>query len=428
MLTMKFSHTSKLNNVFGCKLLDHSLLFLLVCISLLLPVAFTSCIDKQGKEHQDIEVITVPDFRSETTNTRDAIPISTFVDSVGIIPLELNDSCMLNQLQKIVIDGNELFISDGGREQQVYRFDTSGNFLNIIGRPGQGPEDVGGFGNFSIDKINKIVYIHDRMTKSVKKYDYEGRFISSLKVNYHFTAMEYMNGRIYLYDDHPRDLDFCFIVKDAETGNTISSFFPSAKHHVGSSGNFFCKIDEDLYFHPNFIDSVYMVNGNNLTCAYYVDFGKMKISEEDVQDYYTGKSNFLFDVLLNRNTVPGISDFSKVGKWIYFTTSIKKVHQMFLYNTENSSVMPILWIWDDINYLLSTANSFGFCGQTESALIGSYNTEGMEEITRTYDLCVSHKLMTKAQRDSLVLKMKGYMKDEKAEDLNPWVMLYYLKK
>lgn len=119
-----------------------------------------------GQVQAQIPVIEVPPA------TKESIVLSDIIEKiVREVRLEQVKDVWLSSVRRMVIDGENLFLRDY-KQEQVFRFDMSGKFLNRIGQIGHGPKEYLFLGGFCVDSSSKRIYL---MTdKGIKSFDYEG--------------------------------------------------------------------------------------------------------------------------------------------------------------------------------------------------------------------------------------------------------------
>lgn len=68
-------------------------------------------------------------------------------------------------------------------ERGLYAFDSTGRFLNEIGRRGNGPEEYLYMDCYALDRRNKLVYVVCNVQKKIFRFTYQGKFHSVLHVD-----------------------------------------------------------------------------------------------------------------------------------------------------------------------------------------------------------------------------------------------------
>ncbi len=101
-----------------------------------------------------------------------------------VIALGSNTSSVFGTISQIEFTPNDIFIFDDYKTKSLLRFDKSGKFKNLIGVKGNGPGELGFPLSFAVDKKSKFVEIYDQIGKQIKIFDYNGKYISSVKVGF----------------------------------------------------------------------------------------------------------------------------------------------------------------------------------------------------------------------------------------------------
>ena len=108
--------------------------------------------------------------------------LSEAIDSVQIITLETNDSCIIGSYNKIIADGQKLFIMDA-ISNTVFTFDYSGKFLFSIGTRGRGPFEFLEMCDFCI-LSNKNILVSDERIRKLSLFDSIGNPIREIYLNH----------------------------------------------------------------------------------------------------------------------------------------------------------------------------------------------------------------------------------------------------
>ncbi|GHS92121.1 hypothetical protein FACS1894174_00670 [Bacteroidia bacterium] len=358
-------------------------------------------------------------------NADNQVLLSDFVDKIDIIPLEFTDSCILKEIGKIVIHDGNIFIIEARRPEIVFRFDMQGNFLNRIGVRGQGPEELVELRDFSINEESHIVYLLDNMRQTVLCYTFDGHFIESIKINQYASELEYKNGLFYLYFDQPviGEHLYSLIIRNIK-GEIENMFFPSRKYPINMGSRIFTKTNGEILFHKPMNDTIYSLDGTTLKYTYYFDFGSLRYMPEEIKEIYMEQTTSL-QVLLNNERISGIDYLYQIGKWIYFNSIYKVMRYSFLYDMNNRKLKVSAHLWDDLEYMFYNNT---FYGQTQDALIGVYETNNLLNDIDRYARYEKEKYISNAQKEEQVKKMAKIMRGNNPEEMNPWVLLYYLKK
>ncbi|MCD7936830.1 MAG: 6-bladed beta-propeller [Tannerellaceae bacterium] len=253
---------------------------------------------------------------------------SDYFDSIELIPLETNDSCLLEivPLPKILLKDSFIFMKTG--INGVYAFDLSGNFRNQIGRRGQG---VGEY-NMSIPFINKkrpVIYLED--SHQILEYDYKGNFIRSFKMpmieeEKTFTQYAHVSDNLFIaqmdYDGKSK-YKYGLINDQGE----VIKYFPG---HIffNRQGRFTglydsslppFYIDQVLYVKDYVNDTIYSIIDSHIQPAYVFDFGKYSYPKEYLETFD------LFMTLPGYCFIPGLFGITGTPDFLFYEIIISEL-------------------------------------------------------------------------------------------------------
>lgn len=182
------------------------------------------------------------------------IAYSRFVKSVDGITLWLPDSLPVNGVERLFFDDHKVFMKDSGGEG-IFVFDEgTGKLLSRLDAFGEGPEEIKRIGGFCLDIYHKQMCIFDKGDQKLKRYDYEGNYVSSVPFSPFVLDMVKLdeNSMTYFYPVYagggqPEGVWTC---------DSLGRFKKQLDSHV----------TEDCKFH--YFPMMY--NWND-TCAYYYD-------------------------------------------------------------------------------------------------------------------------------------------------------------
>ena len=118
-----------------------------------------------------------------------------FVDALSdsYTYLVLDDSsvdAILGEITEVLVDDDLIFISHiphaGGSyltDQELSVYDKNGKYLRRIGRKGRAQNEYLYLTSWALDKANKEVYMFDRSTSVIKKFSYQGEYISKIDLS-----------------------------------------------------------------------------------------------------------------------------------------------------------------------------------------------------------------------------------------------------
>lgn len=114
-----------------------------------------SCSSKSGRDavgKSDARLAVTVDLVDYIEGEKeDEIALSGLVDSLVYIPLQTPDDLPVDVLLAVKMSPDEIFVMD--RQQKLYRFDSHGRFLNLIGSRGRGQA------NMSVPLISRLMQV-----------------------------------------------------------------------------------------------------------------------------------------------------------------------------------------------------------------------------------------------------------------------------
>lgn len=102
------------------------------------------------------------------------------VSNIKYIKLETNDNCLIGRSslwQEVLRDGDNIFIS----ANKIFKFNTKGEYLNEIGKEGEGPDEFQNCIGVTIDKTNKLIIVSS-LNKCLYYYNYNGEFVKKINI------------------------------------------------------------------------------------------------------------------------------------------------------------------------------------------------------------------------------------------------------
>ena len=154
------------------------------CCIVLCCTLFFSCNDGavyvENVNGHEMLVCKVSELKSEVKD----LLLSELVESLEVVRLETNDSCLIKEIWKVFVTDNYIGVLEhDGRTYKL--FDRKGKFITNIGKIGQGPHEYINLINSSIDEKNNRVYLmgFSRVDKLLC-YDLEGNAYDDIPFYY----------------------------------------------------------------------------------------------------------------------------------------------------------------------------------------------------------------------------------------------------
>lgn len=114
----------------------------------------------------------------------DTLYLDSFIDSFSVIPLELTENSIIDNVSKVIMHDDFFIIVDNSRTNKAISFfDSSGRYIRRISHFGRGPGEYLSITALEIDPSNLNLYVYDNYSMSVYIYDSLGVFLEKIDVS-----------------------------------------------------------------------------------------------------------------------------------------------------------------------------------------------------------------------------------------------------
>lgn len=268
---------------------------------------FISCGEKSAIKESEIiksvetEIIKIVDIHANTH-----IDISSLLDTIKYVKLELTEESIIGYIQKITIYEDRIYILDT-QTSSLFVFDINGNYLFKIDRRGAGPEEYIQLDFFDIDFRNNEIMLTDLMGYWVMKYDMDGNFISREKIPFRIEGIApgFDNGyAVYAnYRDNKTTMkqEYNLIYLDSLM-NITKAYFPYLSTNIRFAtpqASVFYPYNENFHFFSLYGNNIYKIGKEGLSLVYSFDFGDKSFDISSLekqlspQDYVKKKDFYL---------------------------------------------------------------------------------------------------------------------------------------
>ena len=154
------------------------------------------------------------------------IHTSDLFKSAHTIILETKPECIVGNVDDILVFEREFYLLDK-KGKSLFVFDMNGKFIRRIGKLGRGPGEYLYIFDFTIDPLNREIYVLDNGEK-IHKYTVEGTYIKSIQIDPnaklpYFTSIQFFDGKIYAAPNQLRNTeDHLLYVIAPATGEILS--------------------------------------------------------------------------------------------------------------------------------------------------------------------------------------------------------------
>lgn len=126
-------------------------------------------------------------------DTTHVIQAKHVISHLKIIKLETTSSILIGGIDKLLWIDDKIIIVDKRKAKNIFVFDTTGHYLNSIGKIGRGPTEYIGIDDVSLIPETNAIGVLDRGTKKIKIFDLKGKFIRSENTPFYLNNIEYLN-------------------------------------------------------------------------------------------------------------------------------------------------------------------------------------------------------------------------------------------
>lgn len=334
------------------------LLFIFTCSLILL----NSCASKQKDDNSVSSDNNVMEVQSHFSNSKF---ISSIIDSISYSGIEVNDSCVIRNIDKIVKSGSDFIILDTKQAQIAVVDEKTGKCRFMINSIGQGPKEYLEIGAFCAD--DSAIYIVDNMRARLMQFDIrDGKFISDKKMPLVADDMVLLKNGGFIFASVPLgskttllpSFHRLFVTdKDLEITESIFPYEEDAHDPIGQKF-YLSKNGDEIIF------GSLMING--FTILTDGDLSKQK------------SVNMIFDRPVTKDVeLRKIRDYQHIS-----TVPIGAGKYYFINYTDGKGRMKY-GVWDSTDNTFMTNDRTE--GKTMSMIIGSYNNN-MIGIIRSKDL------------------------------------------
>ena len=193
---------------------------MVIVIKILLLAFMLSCQHSKPVHTLENGIVINLDVPDNTT-----FKASDIFKGVQPIILETKPESLIARISELQVFEDYLFVLDRiGRS--LIAFSREGKFIRRIGGLGRGSGEFSTIEDFTVDPVNRLIYIMDRHI--VHKYTIDGVYINSLRINVNnetiLRAIQYFDGYFYFTVAHPKENDSLLIQIDPVTGGIVNKY------------------------------------------------------------------------------------------------------------------------------------------------------------------------------------------------------------
>lgn len=228
-------------------------------------------------------------------DSKSNVNLSDIANEVIYVPLESAKDALLGNIQKIIIVGERIYISDlSSVGSRLLLFDIEGKFIKQIGSIGNGPGEYGQISDICLVKDKKEIQIVANNKKNILRYNLEGNFVGNgFEINDDVTV-QYFNGRYYSH--YPSNMLFYNKVKEFQltvrnlSGDIINYQYPVDKTRSSYLNPFiefatFSQNDGTCFYHVPKDNVLYQIQDSAIVSKIIYSFGKYSFPSNFIWNY-----------------------------------------------------------------------------------------------------------------------------------------------
>lgn len=366
----------------------------------------------KGNYHEELTAFVKIDENDFHNNQFDKL--SDIVDSVHLIPLETNTFCILNNLKKIVIKNNLIYILDTRRES-ITIFDMQGKYQIKVEAIGKGPGEYLEIYDFCL--LDDNIIILDRTNKIIF-YDNYGSYISEQRLPFFCDAFITMGDSLFVFNGSSFD-DRIIIWNHFSQQKTGSFLKYDKKYYSSRIIKPLIKYNENVYFAQKYRSFLFKVNQHDIEPARYVDLGKYNFKGDFVKTTFMG-----VPIFVNPLNTGLASDYIETDNFFSFRIVCEELSEnwyLVLYSktTGKKVLLNNDYTLDDVSYNITIPPTFHepFQNAIVSPIYPMYLMKNIDKLKTThYDIIDTDKF-----------KQFQRKLDNVDYSDNPIIAIYYIK-
>src|SRR5690606_17639008 len=202
-------------------------------------------------------------------------PIDSLVADFKFTPLETNDSVVIQDIRKLLIENEYLYILERHSQEILVSSVTSGKLISKVSKSGFGPGEYGRIGDFQVGE-GGTVEILDDMHNKLLKYSGQGDFLSERKVPFMATSFCYLGSDIlFSRPIVPAEKEWMYqLIRTSQELNVVGKYL-----EIGKSSDlvFSPKIplqnnNSNVNFMPVYDSHIYEVSQTGIRKKYFLNF------------------------------------------------------------------------------------------------------------------------------------------------------------
>lgn len=247
-------------------------------------ITVVSCIDNTDKRAADVI------FDAD----RDADIFYENIEKIVLKRFVLDSTVVFGNEPEVLYDG-DIFVADKNGSGRIYRFDSSGTFLNTIGEKGRGAKEYLSISNIQV--LGDSVMVYSAYPPTVRFYLRDGSYLSEIKADINAQQLVIQNGSLLAYSGYGMGDPHRFFWLDKK-GEVEKELLRSDAQVISftENSNVFSASGNTMISRESYCDTLYRFYDTKRYEPYLIfDFGKYNIPADffKFKDAYKAAELFL---------------------------------------------------------------------------------------------------------------------------------------
>lgn len=259
--------------------------------------------------------------------------------SLEFVKLETNNNCILNDIAKIEMVDQLIFIED--YMQRLYLFQRDGKFVCKIGEKGGAENEYITMFDFVLNREKKQVYVIDSSKGVIVIYDYDGNHLGNKRFDP--VALSHSVKVAFVDDDclitinfNSPDEKYNFSLFDLNSGDLVDCIEYLSIGNIRShneSGRM-TTMSSDLLLSAELSDTIYTCINEEIRSKYVFQGPAKHASRKALENERYDFGSQATSKLLNNGFSAGITNLYSTNKILHFHYQTKDEYYRIFYNTE----------------------------------------------------------------------------------------------
>lgn len=273
----------------------------------------------------------------KTNETNVIKDVNVLFENYRIVPLKLNDSLLVSNIDKVIYYQDKFYILDE-KFSSLYCFNRNGVFEQKYGAIGLGPKEFKGISDFEIDKKNKRIVLFSNEDQSLIYYRIEdASFLKKVRIGVFGSYLAIQENNFLIYSDYrSHNLLYNVLLLDS-TGTILKKYFPfdpKVSKIAWSNFGFLTQSNDTIYCANAFYDTVFVYKNERFVPQTYININSDVINNNKANH----DKLFYGNTLIDPQTSLLWNSFLKNGKYIIFNYQSEQRIKICVYNIKNDNL------------------------------------------------------------------------------------------